>query len=124
MNFYNIVGRVTAITTGFLKKLGFKNILNFTIVHNGINIILKDTSIAQIRFLEPGTNCITWSTEDFKGRAIQIEGEDNWQNVYDESKFQEALDRMIDKHDAELGITWVTVDFWLNELCLKQNENE
>lgn len=124
MNFYNIVGRVTAITTGFLKKLGFKNILNFTIMHNNIDIILKDTSIAQIRFLEPGTKCVVWSTEDFKGRAIQIEGEDNWQNVYDESKFQEALDRMIDKHDAESGITWITVDFWLNELCLKQNENE
>ena len=120
MNYYQIAGRVTASVSNFLKRLGFKNILNFNILYNGVSIIMKDTTIAQIVFLEPGKQYVVWSIEDFKGRAIQLEGKDNWQNIYDESKFQEALDTMIRKHDTEIGITWITVDFWLNELCLKQ----
>ena len=72
--------------------------------------------------------------EDFEYRAIDrwqyVSGRGNypnatsWRDIYDESKFQEALDRMIHKHDASHGISWETVDFWLDKICLKPEEDE
>lgn len=63
---------------------------------------------------------IYWSTEDFRGMAEQ-KWEDYlfkyptatcWQDVYNENKFHYALDRMIDKHNATIGISWDTIDFY------------
>lgn len=62
---------------------------------------------------------ITWSTEDFKSYAYNLRG-DSWEEYYDESKFAEALDKMINKHDAEVGITWETVAYYLDDMCLKK----
>lgn len=62
--------------------------------------------------------CIRWSTEDFIARALQLEGE-NWEDVYDESCFALALITMINNHDAGEGITWYTIESYLNGMCLK-----
>lgn len=80
----------------------------------------------------PSWKAITWDVLDFEGQAKQnwenqkessltdeYRNAEKWQDVYDESKFQEALEMMIDKHDATIGITWETIDFWLDEVCLK-----
>ena len=55
---------------------------------------------------------------DFECRAEGLE-EGNWEKVYDKTKFQAALDRMIDQHDATIGITWDTIDYYLDEYCKK-----
>jgi len=65
-------------------------------------------------------NSITWSVEDFEYRASALENyDDRYCEIYDCDKFEEALLMMIRKHDAEVGITWHTIDFWLDEMCRK-----
>jgi hypothetical protein len=59
---------------------------------------------------------ISWSTDDFIQGAYDAKGE-SWKDFYDESKFVEALDNMIDKHDAMLGITWDTIRTYLDLYC-------
>ncbi len=52
---------------------------------------------------------ISWSAEDFITRAKQTGYR------ISKERAQEALERMIYKHDAELGISWTTVDCYLEE---------
>ena len=63
---------------------------------------------------------ISWSTEDFESRATdlcQSTEEGTWDEVYDESKFADALDKIIDDHDANHGISWNTIDYYLDTYC-------
>ena len=64
----------------------------------------------------PSWKSISWDVADFEGRALEKKGNE-WEKYYDKSKFEDALERMISKHDAELGITWITIDFYLDEYC-------
>lgn len=87
---------------------------------------------------------IWWSTEDFAGMAEQLfevmtyydENSlksvqerakrilstcKNWRDFYDESKFEEALNKMIDNHNAEQGISWTEVSLYLEDMCKKEN---
>ena len=66
---------------------------------------------------------VTWSVEDFEGRAEEKKGE-NWRDFYDETKFEDALESMIHHHDAEYGITWDSIDYYLDEMCIKKKEEE
>lgn len=65
---------------------------------------------------------VRWTTADFIGRA-----EERGTVVPTEEQAQELLERMIQKHDAELGITWVTIDCYLDdflpELFTEQQKN-
>ena len=70
----------------------------------------------------PMTRTISWSTEDFARIAFEKKGE-SWKDFYDESKFEEALDSMIDKHDPIYGITWDSVRFYLEAYCYKGLED-
>jgi len=63
---------------------------------------------------------ISWSVEDFKGRAEQNYGK-TWETTYDESKFEESLHHMIRSHDPEIGITWDTIDYYLDEDCIRKD---
>jgi hypothetical protein len=65
---------------------------------------------------------LRWSTEDFKHKAQQIQG-NNWREYYDESKFVEALNKMFDNHDANVGISWITLEFYLNDMCRIKTDN-
>jgi hypothetical protein len=70
---------------------------------------------------------IYWSVQDFETLAIQNFEElkkdhpeefkrfENWEQIYDKTKFPEALKKMIDKHDCEVGITWLTLEHYLME---------
>jgi len=60
---------------------------------------------------------VKWSIEDFEEQANNF---GNNPKDYDASKFQDALELMIRKHDAELGISWETVQCYLNSHCLKE----
>ena len=46
-------------------------------------------------------------------RSCESEHHDGEQ-VYDRDKFQYALNRMIDKHDASIGINWDTIQAYLD----------
>jgi len=63
--------------------------------------------------------CIRWSEEDFKTQAINHKGNE-WEEYYDEEQFSYALCQMTYKHDASIGITWDTVDYYLDLYCKKQ----
>lgn len=70
----------------------------------------------------PMTRTISWSTDDFIQVAYDKKGE-SWKDFYDESKFEEALDNMINKHDPIYGITWDSVRFYLEAYCYKGLED-
>lgn len=66
---------------------------------------------------------ISWSIFDFIQRAKEREGKKKWKKVYSRYKFQETLELMIQKHDCTIGITWDTIDFYLDEYCkIKEEE--
>jgi len=85
---------------------------------------------------------MSWSVSDFEERAIEREL-DEIEDVnpelhkritysethipippqyalFDRSKFKTALATMIRKHDANNGITWDTIDYYLDEHCSKR----
>ena len=63
-----------------------------------------------------GKTSIQWSEDDFKCMAEQIKG-DEWDQWYCEEKFGEALEAMINDHDAEHGISWYSVEEYLDMYC-------
>lgn len=61
--------------------------------------------------------CISWSVDDFRQIAIDHSDENTWSEYYNEDNFPMALEEMIRKHDAENGITWDTVHYYLETYC-------
>lgn len=59
---------------------------------------------------------IAYDSIDFNEIAKQLK-------VYDPDKFRDALERMIYRHDATIGITWDTIDYYLDEYCLKDKKH-
>lgn len=90
---------------------------------NDLGISLEDEGGHKIHIYPPSIVPLTWSVEDFEAEAERLVGE-NWKDIYDESKFEDALFEMIDNHDAEWGINWNSVAFYLNQYCKKEEENE
>ncbi len=90
--------------------------------HHEINEIVNLLTQAKDYQEEKDKRSIIWSVDDFITQAEQsfskyIEAR-CWQDIYDESKFEEQLYEMIDNHDAEDGVSWQTIDCYL-EYCLK-----
>ena len=65
--------------------------------------------------------CIRWSEEDFEHQARLKKGQE-WEEWYDKTRFEEALHSMVNKHDANRGICWDTVNHYLEEYCRKKND--
>lgn len=64
-------------------------------------------------------NSITWSVEDFLGYDT------NGKYTITPEQAQEALNHMIRKHDASMGITWDTIEYYLQEYgTLNFDDNE
>jgi len=66
---------------------------------------------------------ISWSTDDFISRAAEVFDDDrfkSWDEQYDDKKFADALDEMARNHDANEGINWYTIDYYLDYMCLKE----
>jgi hypothetical protein len=59
--------------------------------------------------------------EDFEWRAAEYERNGTYSTDYtvryDRSKFEHALCEMVRRHDSNHGITWDTVDYYLDEIC-------
>ena len=68
-----------------------------------------------IRLNEELKRSITWGIDDFEHQAKCREKDGK--RKYARSNFQEALDKMIEKHDANYGICWDTIDCYLDEYC-------
>jgi hypothetical protein len=62
------------------------------------------------------TVIITWSVEDFESRAKENTGDD-WEQYYNKDMFQKSLKDMIEKHDANIGINWDVIDYYLETFC-------
>jgi hypothetical protein len=74
---------------------------------------------------------IYWSTADFELRAEtnfeflkeyysdEYKTFDSWEQLYDKTKFPKMLKKMIKNHDATVGITWETIDFYLGKTEIK-----
>lgn len=70
-----------------------------------------------------GYRGVYWHKDDFEHQAKENEEyaeEDGEELEYDRSKFEYALDIMIEQHDCNLGITWDTISDYLNTYCKKE----
>lgn len=97
-----------------------------------IDEIIKLLSQAKESQEEKDKRSIVWSVNDFIQQAMKrweivaflptnsiYQDATCWQDVYDESMFENALYEMIRKHDCNNGITWETINYYLDEYCLK-----
>jgi len=87
----------------------------------------------EVGVFEPNKNNIPlfWSVEDFEGVAYRLFCElqkdnpkefemfTNWEQFYDKEKFPYQLEKMINSHDANIGITWETVEFYVGQCEIK-----
>lgn len=80
--------------------------------------LLNQVQKVKEEFEDFDSRSVSWSVADFRGRAQDIYGT-NWKHYFDPEKFDDALGKMISKHDASLGISWDTVDYYLDEYCKK-----
>jgi hypothetical protein len=89
----------------------------------GLNPQVVSLELALQIVQELSTGAIQWGIEDFKQRAIENlnldDDDESWKQIYDETKFPEALEQMIYHHDCNNGITWDTIDYYLDEYCKK-----
>lgn len=114
------------IIVDYLKKYLSEIIINVDSIPDEIllKVFPKEVRLIEQVIYDIRKTAIIWSIEDFEDRALNNKGE-NWRDFYDETKFQEALESMIEHHDAEYGIGWLNVDWYLNDVCFKKEvENE
>ena len=90
---------------------------------NGVQGVCKTIATHSCRndlenALDPDCQQTTWCVGDFDSHAEFLESNDNdGKPLYDRSEFGYALNRMCDNHDATIGITWDTIESYLNEYC-------
>jgi len=105
----NMYAFAAGIINSFKEK-GSQGVADFIMLHER----RRDIQNA----LDPECEQITWSVEDFETRALEIEEARGKEQIFDRSKFSEALYTMIDRHDSSIGITWESIDYHLEEDCL------
>ncbi|ALN97149.1 hypothetical protein BOX09_gp38 [Flavobacterium phage Fpv1] len=66
----------------------------------------------------PKSRSISWSVEDLKHQAENLKGFSPDLD-FDETKFEEVLEMIIHKHDANIGINWDVIQIYLMEHCKK-----
>ena len=116
------------LETGIQKLKELQNTVGSEQSFNKIDDIITLITQAKDYQEEKDKRSIVWSVDDFITQAEQsfskyIEAR-CWQDIYDESKFQNALYEMIRKHDCNNGITWDSINFYLDEYCLKKEKDE
>ena len=96
----------------------------------------ESIEVGEIIDLKPKNNIlpIFWSVEDFEAKAesmfndlkdcepVEFEHLDNWEQFYDKTMFPEQLERMINSHDANNGITWLTVEEYVGQCEIKNTK--
>ena len=61
---------------------------------------------------------IIWKVEHFALKAKELE-QNSGNKLYDRTLFQKALYEMIKNHNRDEGISWSTVEYYLNAFCKK-----
>ena len=90
---------------------------------DGSMIITDSEEIRLVEHYRNGYRGIYWHVEDFEQQAqikedAAIDVDPNIElPLYDRDFFQDALERMIYKHDANEGINWYTIDYYLDSYC-------
>lgn len=59
---------------------------------------------------------IIWTEQYFEEKALELERKAG-HFLFDRDKFTSALYQMIAAHDRQTGISWSTVEYYLNMLC-------
>ena len=72
--------------------------------------------------LDPNSRAVRWCVEDFEQKASEVEEVEGFV-IYDRSKFSEALDCMIENHDCNWGISWETLEHYLDDYCLLEGRS-
>jgi hypothetical protein len=62
------------------------------------------------------TRTVYWCEDDFEMQAKELEKRKG-RILYDRTTFTNALETMITKHDANLGINWDMITEYLNSYC-------
>ena len=105
----NMYGLVSSIFAMF-KQYGDKGVSTYLLT-GGFKHDLENT-------LDHKCRQISWCIGDFESHAEHIESNyHDGKKVYDRDSFEHALDRMIDNHDATIGITWDTIGAYLDDHC-------
>lgn len=102
----------------------------FNIIGDSHNELHLENNIAVRVYDWEKEGVVAWHIDDFKSTAKEYiareypdatpeEKKVLYSEMFDESKYPEALERMIDEYDASVGISWDEVDYYLHEYCLK-----
>lgn len=112
-------------TIEYLRQYLSKSIINIDTISDEIliKVFPREVQLIENILEDVRRTSITWSVEDFEDRAEEKKGE-NWRDFYDETKFEDALESMIHHHDAEYGITWDSIDYYLDEMCIRKEEED
>ena len=70
--------------------------------------------------IDPKAYIISWHIDDLESLASNREEEG--ETLYDRSEFGYALELAISNHDANNGISWDVLDYYLDEYCLIAEE--
>jgi len=73
-------------------------------------------------WVDDGYRSVRWHVDDFEHQAAILE--DSNLGPFDSDLFPAALQNMIDRHDASVGITWDTINWYLLAQCIKKDEDE
>lgn len=61
---------------------------------------------------------IIWKVEHFTLKAKELE-QNSGNKLYDRTLFEKALYEMINNHNRDKGISWSTVEYYINAFCKK-----
>lgn len=61
---------------------------------------------------------IIWTVSDFEQKARELE-KGKTGSIYDRKLFEDTLVKMIENHNKEEGISWKTIECYLNQYCKK-----
>jgi len=82
-----------------------------------LNVSIEELKEIKDSLIDLNKRTIIWSILDFEIQASENEGFYNRENIYDRNKFQNTLELMISEHDANMGISWDTIDIYLDQYC-------
>ena len=73
-----------------------------------------------LKLLEDLKTAVIWRVEDFEAKATELEHQANCV-LFNRTLFEKVLQLMIQRHNADLGISWATVEQYLQNYCKLQS---
>jgi hypothetical protein len=79
-------------------------------------ILITPEEYQLVKDYRKGIRGVYWGVEDFEHRATEQE---EWfaEDMFDRKQFQTAFETMMHEHDYNIGISWGTIDVYLNIYC-------